>query len=80
MGKLNAEKILKELNEKWRGQPCPYCGGNWVISNKVFELREFQNGNIVIGVGPIQPVVPVTCDNCGNTVLINPLVLGALEE
>lgn len=42
---------------------------------KVFELREFNDGNFVLG-GPnssIVPLIPVTCDKCGNTVLINAL-------
>lgn len=80
MAKLNIEKFLSELNMLWEDKHCPYCGGKWIVSDKIFELREYQDGNLVIGGVPIQPVVPVTCEKCGNTVLINPLVLKAIEE
>lgn len=79
MSKLNGEKLLNELMIKWRGKTCPFCGGNWVISEKIFELREFQNGDVVLG-GIIQPVVSITCESCGNTVLVNPLVLNVMED
>ena len=53
------------------------CGaGNWSISDKVFELREFKDGNMIIGNVPIFPVIPVTCANCGNSLMINALIAG----
>nr|DAE62259.1 MAG TPA: nucleic-acid-binding protein [Caudoviricetes sp.] len=30
--------------------------------------------------GKVLPVVPVMCTNCGNTVLINPLVVDAVDK
>lgn len=80
MAKLNTEKFLEKINNKWKGKQCPYCGGTWLASDKIFELREYNNGDLVIGGTPIQPVVPITCKDCGNTVLINPLALDAIEE
>lgn len=81
MAKLNTKKLLDEIRNKWGGRPCPYCGeAEWLASDKIFELREYNDGNLVIGGVPIQPVVPITCNNCGNTVLINPIVINAVEE
>lgn len=81
MAKFNSEKILIHLKEKWKGRPCPLCNvGNWNVSDSVYELREFHDGNLVIGSGPILPVVPVTCSNCGNTVMVNALISGAVEQ
>lgn len=57
-------------------------GREWNVTDKFFELREFNNGDLVIG-GPnnaITPLVPVTCKNCGNTILINALTTGLLKE
>jgi predicted nucleic-acid-binding Zn-ribbon protein len=81
MSDVKSEKFIDYLKTKWRGQKCPMCGtGNWNVSDKVFELREFHDGNVVIGNGPIVPIVPVTCDNCGNTVLVNAIVSGAVDR
>lgn len=83
MKKANGQEIINFLNERWHGAVCPLCGGQkWNVTDKYFELREFNDGNIVIG-GPnnsIVPVIPVTCDNCGNTVFINALSAGLLKE
>jgi ribosomal protein S27AE len=81
MAKLNTGKLLEELSAKWNGRACPLCGkGSWIASEKIFELREYNDGDLVLGGGPITPVVPITCDNCGNTVLVNPLVLKIVED
>lgn len=75
-----SEKIIKHLSDKWKGRSCPMCGaGNWNVSDKVFEIREFHDGNLVLGSGPIIPLVPVTCDNCGNVILVNAIVAGSVS-
>ncbi len=69
--KIDKKKLIEYLQTKWKS-PCPLCGvGNWNVSDGVFELREFNEGNMIIGGTPIVPVIPITCGNCGNTVLIN---------
>jgi hypothetical protein len=79
--KLDSEKLLKHLNEKWHGQTCPMCKtGNWNVSDAIFELREFNEGSLVIGGGPLIPVVPITCNNCGNTVLVNAIVSKLVDK
>ena len=83
MNKINGQELINYLNDKWHGVRCPLCGaGNWSVTDKVFELREFNDGNFVLGGpnGAITPVIPVTCANCGNTVFINALVTGLLKE
>lgn len=81
MAKFNSDDFLTHLKDKWAGRPCPLCGvGSWNISDSVYELREYHGGGFVIGRGPIVPVVPVTCSNCGNTVMVNALLSGAVEK
>lgn len=77
--KINNEKVLNELIDKWDNKPCPFCGGNWIVSNKIFKISEYKNESLINLDNLIQPVVPITCDNCGNTVLVNPLVLKAIK-
>lgn len=79
--KMNTEKVLNHLREKWGSKECAQCGANnWSVTDKVFELREFQGGSLIVGNSPIIPVVPVCCTNCGNTILVNAMVSGALEN
>jgi hypothetical protein len=79
---MNTEKALRHLNEKWGQKNCPMCGiNNWNVSDKIFELREFNNGNLVVGKeSTIFPVFPVSCNNCGNSIFVNALIAGAIEN
>ncbi|MGF7028451.1 hypothetical protein [Sphingobacterium sp. HSC-15S19] len=79
--KINLEGVIQHLNEKWGNRPCPMCGSNsWNVSDNVYELREFHGGDLVLGNGPILPVIPVTCNNCGNSILVNALMSRAIER
>lgn len=81
MARLNSEDFINKLNERWNTKICPMCGqNNWNISNKILEIREYSDGGLVIGNVPIYPVVSVTCQNCGNTIFVNPIVLSSVEE
>lgn len=79
----NGEEIINFLNSRWAGAVCPLCQGReWNITDKIFELREFNNGDLVLG-GPncsIIPIVPVTCGKCGNTIFINAVSTGLMRE
>lgn len=78
MSDFDSEKVIKFLNEKWQGRVCPMCGsGPWNVQNKTFQLTEFHQGSFVIG-GPLIPVVPVSCVNCGHTVLVNAIIAEAV--
>ena len=69
MAKFDAGKVIEHLREKWSGRPCPMCGVTaWNVQDSTFQLLEFNQGSLVVG-GPVIPVIPVTCSNCGNTVL-----------
>ena len=76
--KLQLEKLKQHLADKWKTPvACAVCGeNNWNVSDGLYELREFHGGSMVIGGSAIIPVSPVTCNTCGNTVLINPLIAG----
>ena len=82
MQKIDGQELIDYLNDKWHGARCPLCGeGVWNVTDKIFELREFNDGNFVLGPNSaITPVIPVTCSNCGNTVFVNALIAGLLKE
>jgi hypothetical protein len=80
MEKKDTEKLIGFLNEKWQSRPCPMCQvGKWGVQDKVFELREFHGGGLVIGGTPIVPIIPVTCGNCGNTIFVNAITAGIVK-
>ena len=79
---IDQDKLIQTLSTKWNTKCCPMCGCNsWSVANKIFELREFNDGNFIIGGHTsIHPVIPIVCDNCGNTIFINPLVAGVIKK
>lgn len=80
--KIDGEKLIKYLEEKWgRGKHCSMCNeSQWIISDKIFELREFKGGSLVLGgKTPIFPVIPAICGNCSNTLFINAINAGLLN-
>ncbi len=80
MSDNNAEKTIQWLVQKWGDRPCPMCGEmSWQVDTRIYQLMEFAKGNFVVG-GPVIPLIPVTCKNCGNTVLLNALVCGAVKN
>ena len=74
MNKPSSQEVIDFLNSRWGSAPCPMCNGRrWTVSDKVFELREFNDGNIVVG-GPnssVTPIIPIVCEYCGNTLFIS---------
>ncbi len=82
MTKLSEEdtkKIISYLEEKWRGRPCPMCqSGAWSIQDSCFQLMAYHSGSFVIG-GPVIPLIPIICNNCSNTVLINAILSGVIK-
>ena len=81
MPNYDSEKLMNHLKSKLPSLKCPLCGnGAWGVSDNIFELRQFNQGNIIVGGVPIIPVIPIVCNNCGNTILINALVSAVLEQ
>ena len=79
----NINKVIEQIAAKCSSRRCPMCGSNnWEVGNKVFELREFNYGNLNIGGhgSAIIPVVPLTCNQCGNTQLLNAIMYGVVEQ
>jgi len=71
------QRIVDFLNGKWRPpKTCTLCGSNvWSIEQNLAELRFLSTGGFVVG-GPIIPLIVITCNNCGNTVLVNAMKAG----
>jgi len=75
MSKINPQQVIEHLKVKWGDAPCPMCSHKtWDVAIAVFELREYFQGGLVVGGSTILPLIPITCQNCGNTVLINAII------
>ncbi len=79
LNKKQQEKAINYLNEKWHVKICQICQGtNWDIHPELYELRQFNGGNMVLG-GPLIPMLVVECTNCGNTISINAMRAGIVN-
>jgi hypothetical protein len=70
----NLKKVIEQIASKCSTRTCPMCGSiDWEVGNRVFELREFNHGNLNLGGqnSAIIPIIPLTCNKCGNTHLLN---------
>lgn len=76
------QKKLETFLKKVNAPVCAFCGKkHWSVGDTLFQLTEFQNGNIVIGGNQkVFPLVPVVCDNCGNTLFLNAIKAGVISE
>ena len=81
MGLIKTQQIIQHLSAKWgNNKPCPMCGGGpWTVQDRTFQLMEFNEVGMVVG-GAVFPVVPIMCGNCGNTILINAMLSGAIPR
>ena len=75
------KKTLKKL-EYFFSKSCDSCSGHdWLLNDKIFEMREFSGGNLIIGgQATVFPVITVSCKQCGNTYLFNAILLGLIER
>jgi hypothetical protein len=66
------------INQKWKSG-CACCGAkNFISPDQAYQLMGFDPSvGLNIG-GPIVPVLPITCANCGNTILLNAIIAGVL--
>jgi hypothetical protein len=78
--KIDSNRLIEHLRKKWKGHPCNMCGiGDWNVQDVAYELRQVSAAALALG-GPLIPVIPVVCNNCGNTVLVNAITAGVMKS
>lgn len=81
MDESGPQKAAEWLRTKWSNSSCSQCSTNQWDIGPPMELRGFHGGSLVIGGGgSLVPVLPITCLNCGNTLLVNAIVAGVVER
>ena len=79
--KINEDKLKSYIWDKWKNFECTCCKvNNWHIWDEVYELRAFRWGNMHVWWVPIVPIIPITCNNCWNTIFINAIVSQLLDN
>lgn len=77
---VQQKKLVSKLNEVWKNKVCEICHQqNWMIDDTLFELREFHGGRTVLGSGAIKPIITISCNSCGNTKVMNAILLGIVD-
>ena len=73
--------VIKKLDELWQNpKVCTVCHhSNWIISDTLFEIRNFNKGNLVLGGGSLLPVAVAICSNCGHILFFSAIQLGLVE-
>ena len=77
------KEIIKSNLSSIKVPSCDSCGANkWIINDGIFELREFNGGNLIIGGKDtsIIPFITIICGNCGRMVLYNAIMVGILNQ
>jgi hypothetical protein len=81
VGTKELVKVIEYFKEKApHPVPCAVCNQeDWVISGTIYELREYQGGQLATG-GGVFPVLPIVCGNCGNTIFMSAIELNIIER
>ncbi len=77
---IDQDEVIEWLNEKWQGEKnCPLCGeNNWNIGEQAGKLPLYYRSPVVGGPG--YPLVVITCNHCGYTLLFNALFMGLVPS
>ena len=74
------EKLKKWLDEKWINRKCPACDhGDWEASTIVTQIPLFVYSD-TFDSGRKLPIIHVTCQNCGYTMLFSAIRMGLVSE
>jgi hypothetical protein len=74
------DRLLETLDAVWPDPKiCPLCRNTtWDTLDIVFELKSYAPEGEREEEQTVMPLVPLTCKNCGNTILINVIAAGVL--
>jgi len=76
------KRSVQEKLSYFISHSCEVCNGReWVLNDTIFETREFNGGNLVIGgQSGIFPLITVSCKNCGRSHFFNAILLGVITK
>lgn len=79
--KLDEKKLLDVINEKWKTKNCLLCASNnWSINSDIMTLVGVGSDKALQLGGKFIPLIAITCNECGNTILVNPLAIKCIDN
>jgi hypothetical protein len=73
------DKLVSLINQFLRNPNCAICNSpNWGILDRLYEIRQFAKGSILVG-GGIVPLVVIVCKNCGHIRFMNAITIGFVD-
>lgn len=87
LSKEERDHVERWVVQKWGNgdtnalPACPMCkvdGPTWIGPWTMYTPMAMEDRSIFHG-GPIMPLLPVMCSNCGNTVFVNAITAGVLS-
>ena len=82
-GRARIERALRWIEDNWVGQKaCPICGNSgWFMGDVLGEMRQLNpNARWMPNFGSTYPMIVLSCENCGYTLLFNAIVLGLMDR
>lgn len=77
-------KIEEWIIKNWKHGPCPVCTENqWQVAENFAYLTQYnpEKGLTISSFGgPFYPLLPIVCDSCGNTLLVNAIAAGFIDS
>lgn len=74
-------KRLEELSKKITLNKCPLCGNDrWIAGNVILYAGEYIEDGETKETVQNFPMIPIICDNCGNTYFLNAIVSKILDN
>ena len=83
VGRGALEKALAWIEDNWVGKKeCAICGNSgWLMGEVVGEMRHLNNSSRWMpNFGSSYPMIVLSCENCGYTLLFNAIVLGLMDQ
>lgn len=77
LSKEDRQRITDAIDGRVKGWQCRLCDQNdWTLAEGIIALGvQDKPGTVVVG-GRVLPCIALTCSNCGNTLLLNMVMLG----
>ncbi len=76
------QALLDFVQHKWPElAACPVCGSNdWSVRSQLFEVAEYHEAAARNTHHAGLPVVALTCESCGNVLLLDAVRAGVIKE
>jgi hypothetical protein len=80
MSDKQRDLVLQKITPYFGKRTCELCGSEgWFVADNLVNVNQYHGRDLVLGGGQI-PLLSVHCRKCGNTKLLNAIVLGLIDE